>query len=322
MSQMAPARPISVTLAKQMKGLVAYRAGLNVGYIALQFAVIAAAIYTSEVAHSLFVTMMMLPIIATRQFALMAAMHEAAHYNICRNRNLNDAVGALLLSHPFGFGFAPYRAFHFQHHKHLNTQDDPEHLIFRSMPSMRWPKTRGDLYRLLVKDLFGLTFKERLPFVSVLSPWAALKKGTLPRSEALFLILGQALLLAVLFGTGSFLKFLLYWLLPLSTFVTVLMRIKAISEHGVVADVSEVNATRTITPRGIEALVFYPMNTNYHLEHHLFPYLPHFNLAAAHNILLGEPSFAAHAEICHGIFGQHGLIESIVVDGAGLPAHA
>jgi fatty acid desaturase len=71
--------------------------------------------------------------------------------------------------------------------------------------------------------------------------------------------------------------------LPLVTVVQAILRLRAIAEHGATADFSSpLTAARTnLAPAWLEWLIF-PHQVNYHIEHHLYASVPHYNLRALH----------------------------------------
>ena len=73
------------------------------------------------------------------------------------------------------------------------------------------------------------------------------------------------------------------WILPLVTVVQALLRLRAIAEHGATTDFSSpLTAARTnLAPAWLEWLIF-PHHVNYHIEHHLYASVPHYNLPALH----------------------------------------
>lgn len=53
-------------------------------------------------------------------------LHEAAHFNIHRNKKINDLISNLLFTPFFGMLCRDYRLSHWEHHKHLGTTKDTE----------------------------------------------------------------------------------------------------------------------------------------------------------------------------------------------------
>lgn len=56
--------------------------------------------------------------------------HEAAHYNLARDRALNDRLANILIGVFLGQSIATYRSTHFDHHRYLGTPTDTEHGYF------------------------------------------------------------------------------------------------------------------------------------------------------------------------------------------------
>jgi len=90
--------------------------------------------------------------------------------------------------------------------------------------------------------------------------------------------------LVLLFAwTGYLVEYLVLWVLPLVTVVQAILRLRAIAEHGATHDFSSpLTAARTNTgPAWLEWLIF-PHHVNFHIEHHLYASVPHYNLRALH----------------------------------------
>jgi fatty acid desaturase len=60
-------------------------------------------------------------IIASRQHAMLALIHEAAHYHLLSNRAVGDVVSDLLCAFPLNMTTAGYRHEHMLHHRYVNT---------------------------------------------------------------------------------------------------------------------------------------------------------------------------------------------------------
>jgi fatty acid desaturase len=70
------------------------------------------------------------------------------------------------------------------------------------------------------------------------------------------------------------------------TLLQAILRLRAIMEHGAVDDTSTpLKAARTnFVPRPLYWILF-PHDVHYHIEHHLYPSIPHYRLAGCHRIL-------------------------------------
>src|SRR5260221_11458298 len=77
------------------------------------------------------------------------------------------------------------------------------------------------------------------------------------------------------------------WLLPLVTWYQLISRIRNIAEHAVVPDNDDpLRNTRTTYANHLERLLLAPYWVNYHLEHHLFMFVPCWRLPTAHRALV------------------------------------
>ena len=104
----------------------------------------------------------------------------------------------------------------------------------------------------------------------------------------------------------AWLYFLLLWVVPFMTAFMFINRVRSLAEHYGVEMEHELNATRHVTATWWEKLIFSPCNVNYHLEHHLFPSVPFFNLPKLHQRLMNEEIFRRHAHLTRGYLGIAG----------------
>jgi len=230
-------------------------------------------------------------VIGTRQHALFVIAHDAAHYLLYENRRLNDAVGRACAMVQ-GLSMCTYRVIHRLHHNNLYGELDPDTALHGGYP-------RGKIYLIkkLLKDLSGLTAWKTYAYFLGGAP--ALNTSTNVavrplddtseklRREALrdrnMVILFQIILLILFAWSGHLLQYLVLWILPLATVVQAILRLRAIAEHGATTDFSSpLTAARTnLAPAWLEWLIF-PHSVNYHVEHHLYASVPHYNLRKLH----------------------------------------
>ena len=256
------------------------------------FAVIAAAIAVALAWWpNPLVILVSLLIVGTRQHALFVIAHDAAHYLLCDNRRLNDALGRLCATVQ-GLSMCTYRVIHRLHHNNLYGELDPDTALHGGYP-------RGRLYLMkkLLKDLTGLTAWKTYAYFLGGAP--ALNTATQVamrplddtseklRAEAKrdrnVVVLFHIVLLAVFAFTGHLVEYLVLWILPLVTVVQAILRLRAIAEHGATTDFSSpLTAARTnLGPAWLRWLIF-PHNVGYHIEHHLYASVPQHNLPALH----------------------------------------
>ena len=89
---------------------------------------------------------------------------------------------------------------------------------------------------------------------------------------------------------GQWWYFLAFWLLPLFTFFQLFLRIRNIAEHAGVKSKNDFNNARTTYANIIERAFVAPYYVNYHLEHHLFMFVPCYKLKKAHEMILKKHS--------------------------------
>ena len=209
-------------------------------------------------------------VIGGRQLGLAILMHDAAHGLLFANRRLNDFVGAWLCAFPVFTSLSLYRPYHLQHHRFTQQAEDPDLGL-----SAAFPITRKSLWRKVVRDLSGQTAftRRREQFRRGIG----LREG----------LIVNAVLWAGLAAAGYWWLYPVLWLLPLATWYQLVSRIRNIAEHAVVPDNDDpLRNTRTTYANPIIRLLVAPYWVNYHLEHHLFMFVPCWRLPQAHRALL------------------------------------
>jgi fatty acid desaturase len=162
----------------------------------------------------------------------------------------------------------------------------------------------------LAKDLAGLTaFKTFSYFFGAPSLNTATGKAerplddTSPRLRAAarrdrWTVLGFHVFAPVIaFATGWGWQYVVLWMLPLVTVLQAILRLRAICEHGAVTDYgSPLTAARTNLASPWVRYAMFPHHVNYHVEHHLYPAVPHYHLPRLHAALVAH-GILAGAEI-------------------------
>jgi fatty acid desaturase len=230
-------------------------------------------------------------LIGTRQHALFIIAHDAAHYLLYENRRLNDLAGRAAATVQ-GLSMCTYRVIHRLHHNNLYGELDPDTALHGG-----YPRGRAYLVKKLLKDLLGLTawktyayFLGGAPALNTstnvalrpLDDTSSKLKDEARRDRNTVIAFHIALLIAFAWG-GYLVQYLVLWILPLVTVVQAILRLRAIAEHGATTDFSSpLTAARTnLLPAWLEWLLF-PHHVNYHIEHHLYASVPHYNLPRLH----------------------------------------
>lgn len=222
--------------------------------------------------------------IAAVMMALSVVMHEGVHHLLTHSRPWNRGL-AIACGLPLLLSADAYRLLHLRHHAFERTERDPddiETLARRGLPLVLV------YYALLVVGTY-LYF----PHVAVAGYRAARS-----RSDRVAILLEYGLMLELL-GLALWCApsaVMRLWLLPMVV-AAQLTNIRSLAEHGLTTSGNPFTATRSV--RTSPLIAFFLCNLNLHLEHHLFPGVPWYNLPDVHRLL--EPAYrAAGASVYDG----------------------
>ncbi len=220
--------------------------------------------------HSWLVDALAVIVSAAALIGLSVFMHEACHRLLFRNRKVNLGIG-FLCGLPVLISASAYRALHLKHHAAERTAADPDDI-----------ETLARKGRPLVLVYYALLLTGTylyLPHVALIGYRVA--RG---RDRAIIVLEYCAII-----GVHA----AIWCLLPASTMLTVwvlpmllasqVTNVRSLAEHGLTTSGSPFTATRSVISNRVVAFVF--CNLNYHLEHHLFPAVPWYNLPALHQVL-------------------------------------
>ena len=199
--------------------------------------------------------------------------HESSHNLFTRDPKIDRWIG-FVCGIPILFSAMGYRIMHPIHHKRLRTEEDPDDIenATKDPALLRW--------------MYVLVFFVSVYLYLIMVPTNAFKKGT--RSEKLAVIL-EFLIMAGIVALGWVLLpaqwMIEGWLLPLIV-AGQIANIRGIAEHGMTTSGNEMTDTRTVATHPV--LSFMMCNINYHIEHHLYPGVPWYNLPKVHSLLQEE----------------------------------
>ncbi|MBT6277779.1 MAG: fatty acid desaturase family protein [Chromatiales bacterium] len=239
-----------------------------------------------------------LVLITSRQQACFVLAHDAAHYRLFRRRALNEWVGRALGT-IVGVSMCSYRVVHRLHHNDLYGETDPDLPLHGG-----YPRGKAYLLKKLTRDLLGQTAPKTYAYF--FGAPAALRPldDTSPRlrrearNDRWVVVAFHLIAPCLAFAAGYGVQYLVLWVLPLVTTLQALLRFRAILEHGAVTDLSSpLTAARTnLGPLWLMGLVF-PHYVHYHIEHHLYPAIPHYNLPECH-AELDRLGLLGDAQVC------------------------
>lgn len=232
-------------------------------------------------------------------------MHEAAHRSLFANARANDWVGQYLCALPNFNNMPMYRAYHMAHHRLAGTREDPDRVMVE-----RYPIGKASLRRKLLRDLGGVSgIKFVIGLVGMTAGyWKFQQNGLVerivyPESKSLLGHIGifvrnggavavawQLALLGSLIALGHGL-FYLFWVAAFLIPFPLFMRIRVLADHAGVHDLlstEPIDHARSTRANWLEKLLIAPHNEHYHLEHHLVPSAPFWNLPKLHAVLEKE----------------------------------
>ena len=278
---MSGTEALKSSLARGLEAEIAGLRRLSLGHRALELAAFpllwsagavlalrAAALPSSPLKIFLEVTGVLAAALGLNAFVLL--LHEGMHHVLLRspfwNRWISVLLGGCVL-----ISYTAYQVMHEAHHRYLGDPRDPdEYHNYTSSPALVWAL---HYMRLSVGAFLYV----------LLIPVLAWRRGT-PR-ERLHIVQEYALLGAAWLSVGTFVPFpilLRAWLLPLAA-VAVMTQLRGFTQHGITDPSDPLLASRSIHPGPL--VRFLVLNENYHLEHHLYPEIPSYNLRRLHLLL-------------------------------------
>ena len=305
------ARDLNLNIDKaELKALYQTKPYIHAIGIALNWAIIATVIYLStQFFHPLLYVFAVI-VIGARMHALAILMHDASHFRFLKNRKLNDLVTNLVSMYPLFTSIEQYRPNHLKHHRHLNTENDPDWVVKLGRRDFTFPKTKREFYlEILAYFTMVKGIMDAIWFLKRFAPSNA--TDTKSKKQVMWPRLVFTLALVVVLSVlGIWPEFLMYWIVPyLSTFF-MFQYIRSVAEHfGELAYEDLLTSTRTYKVSLFEQFFFAPHNVGYHLEHHLYPGVPYYNLPKLHNLLMKDAAYNANAHITIGFFS--GLVNEL-----------
>jgi fatty acid desaturase len=217
-------------------------------------------------------------VMGTRQHALAVRAHDATHYHVSRNKRFNDLLANLFAAWPIGYSFSGYRRWHFEHHRTVGTDSNPELMMYRIFPK-KWSEDARQL-KLFVGDLVGLGSFEALVLWHDLMQWRPLRPVWRRVEETFGLVLWPvtaASLIGITFGWRVTIVTALLWYGALFTAFFAVYRLRCYTEH-----IGTESTHRLTRPPLWQRLVYLPADTWLHWEHHNWPSIPlrHFKHAS------------------------------------------
>lgn len=197
-------------------------------------------------------------------------VHEASHYNVTKNKAINDIIGNVFAAFPVFSNVNNYRISHTRHHSQLGRNGDPD--LPRHIDLNLTEIDRARPIQFTIRILACLPSYVPGWWKAIGTTWKIFLVGVLWHTT--FVILP-----ATVFGGLE--VALYFWTLtyfvPFFFFLPILRLIGEAAEHDYTEE--QCIALTTFSNTGIiHRLVFHPHGDGYHTLHHLFPFIPHYRL--------------------------------------------
>ncbi|MGH4020732.1 MAG: fatty acid desaturase family protein [Pseudonocardiaceae bacterium] len=205
-------------------------------------------------------------------------VHEGSHYNWSRHhRRLNDALTVGLAAAPVGAKVQDYRAGHLRHHGRFGTDHDPDLQRYRELDLEAMDRNSRGTFTLSILRRFPSYQRGWLREVGADSLWSLV-----PFLWAGLIVVAPAIALA---GTSAARGAGAAWVLGYLAALPLLRLVAEASEH-VYTD-SSTMFDATISNLGwVQRYILHPHNDGYHTIHHMWPGIPHHQLARVHRTLM------------------------------------
>jgi fatty acid desaturase len=155
---------------------------------------------------------------------------------------------------------------------------------------------------LLVSLLFALTLAPERWFAEyAIRPDISVRHSSQLRVTFNTLCWSVVAWLTLLTAMPWWLFYIVLWLIPLGTSFAFFMILRQLVQHGN-ADRERFTNTRIFEVNPLIRLAVFPLGQDYHLPHHVFPLVPHFNLRKLHDLLMETSAYRQQAIIVKGYF--------------------
>jgi fatty acid desaturase len=216
-------------------------------------------------------------------FSFTVLLHEVVHRAVFHRRETRwNRVLAWLYALPSGLAPAQFERWHLDHHRELGDERaDPKRAYLTPKRVRRWFKL---LY--FTPALFPIYFRAA---ARATAGYPAALRARLRRERVLVTAAHLALMAGIWGGGGAALLLKLY-VVPVFFVFPVAFTINRLGQHYDITPEDPAAWGTVIRSNALWDFLF--LWSNYHIEHHYFPRVPFYNLAALHKEL--EPIFRRH----------------------------
>ena len=250
---------------------------MNALIIVFIYAFSFALIYLNQKIDHIAVTILFMIIMGGVHNTTATFIHEAAHGHVFSNKKVNDMLGHFFFAAPLVSYLEDYRYLHWEHHRHTGkVNKDPELAMYRAMGLKPSGHTKAEVVMIFAKSILGILSIKGLMYLNKF--YMSNRKKGLIKQPGLFehaaVVFWVVVVPLIMWKMGLLMSYLVIWLVPIFTTCTTLLLWHGFGEHIREKDSDLSQNTFTHKFDVITNLFIYPINSGYHLEHHLYPQLP------------------------------------------------
>ncbi len=277
------------------------------------YAIIAASIVTCYLVSWWLYPLAVL-VIGARQRGMSTVLHDCAHGVGARTRWWRLLLGTLFTAYPIFQQHFAYKKSHVRaHHPHLgNPEEDPDLSFYiRQRVYERTSRRRYFLKNMLLPAV-GYRTLAYLKYLIENRLRRVRSKHQVQASKANDEFLWERytfngfwlVVVGLCAYSNLLLELALFWVVPYLTSFQILGWYIELSEHTPLVETQEVDLymARNRKSRGLEKFLTGIHNDNHHLDHHLNPAIPFWNLPKASAIWQRDPNYAAVDATTGGLF--------------------
>lgn len=295
---MGDATSLSKEAGDKIKAFARPDPGRFLFQLAMAWVTIIGVIFVADYFQNIWVTVLAIFLIGTRQNILGLLLHEQCHRSAFRSK-LGDYIANFMTAYPLLITLEGYRNVHLTHHREYFTDKDPDYLR-KQGEEWTFPQPGRALLKTVLKDFIGLSTWKTIKSKQMDMPSPVKGKASAQRWPRLGYYL---ILIVLLVWTNTWGLFLLYWMLPLMTVLQVLVRWGAICEHKYnLVHPTVAESTPLIKLRWWESLLIPNLNFTLHVYHHYYPGIPFSKLPEVHEIFCQE-GLVTERNVFHGYTG-------------------
>ena len=229
------------------------------------------------------------------------------------NQKVNDFLNDVFNAVPFLTFQKNYKIYHLEHHRYSGDPDkDPEKSLYQTM-GWKYDMSDGSfVFKMIFRSLLMINqikfFTWNADFIKRM---VELKKcPKVGFSELMAYIVFWAPVLFIIWKFGLWLHLFIFWFIPLTFVFLPLVLIHGIGEH--TGEAGDYEEKKTITHHYgfITNFFLYPIKSGYHLEHHLFPNVPWYEMEGFYKDAIKNEEYKERATRLYTnsyFFGEHSI---------------